>query len=57
VIGCSQPIGQDKPIFEFRWLPKLGAKDRLNGDFIWFEIVFKFPERWRHVSPVLPSRR
>jgi len=42
VLGNIQPIGQQKLIFELKWLPELETKNRLNGDYIWFKIVYKF---------------
>jgi hypothetical protein len=42
VLGYIQPIGQQKLILEFKWLPELETKNRLNGDFIWFKMVYKF---------------
>jgi hypothetical protein len=42
VIGYIQPIGQQKLLFELKWLPELETKNRLNGDFIWFKMVYKF---------------
>jgi hypothetical protein len=42
VLGYIQPIGQDKLIFELKWLPELETKNRLNGDFVWLKMVYKF---------------
>ncbi len=42
VLGYIQPIGQDKLIFEAKWLPELDTKNRLNGDYIWLKVVYKF---------------
>jgi hypothetical protein len=42
VLGYIQPIGQQRVIFELKWLPELDTKNRLNGDFIWFKMVYKF---------------
>jgi len=42
VLGYIQPIGQQRMIFELKWLPELDTKNRLNGDFIWFKMVYKF---------------
>ena len=42
VFGYIQPIGQQRMIFEVKWLPELDTKNRLNGDFIWFKMVYKF---------------
>ena len=42
VLGYIQPIGQQRMLFELKWLPELETKNRLNGDFIWFKMVYKF---------------
>jgi len=42
VLGYIQPIGQQRMIFELKWLPELETKNRLNGDYIWFKMVYKF---------------
>jgi len=42
VLGYIHPIGQQKAIFEFKWLPELDTKNRLNGDYIWLKMVYKF---------------
>ncbi len=42
VLGYIQPIGQQKLLFELKWLPELDTQNRLNGDFIWLKMVFKF---------------
>ena len=42
VLGYIQPIGQDKLIFEFKWLPELDTKNRLDGDYFWLKMVYKF---------------
>jgi len=41
VLGYIQPIGQQRMIFELKWLPELETKKRLNGDYIWFKMVYK----------------
>lgn len=42
VLGWIQPIGQNKLIFEAKWLPELDTKNRFNGDYIWLKAVYKF---------------
>ena len=42
VLGYIQPIGQQRLIFEFKWLAELDTKNRLNGDFVWLKMVYKF---------------
>lgn len=41
-LGWIQPVGDQKLIFELKWLPELETKNRLNGDFIWLKMVYKF---------------
>jgi len=42
VLGYIQPIGQNKLIFEVKWLPEMDTRNRLNGDYIWLKVVYKF---------------
>ncbi|MBK6395837.1 MAG: transporter [Betaproteobacteria bacterium] len=42
VLGYIQPIGKEKLLFEFKWLPELETKNRLNGDYIWLKMVYTF---------------
>jgi hypothetical protein len=42
VLGWIQPIGQNKLIFEAKWLPEMDTKNRFNGDYIWLKMVYKF---------------
>jgi hypothetical protein len=42
VLGYIQPIGEQKLIVEFKWLPELETKNRLNGDYLWLKMVYKF---------------
>jgi hypothetical protein len=42
VLGYIQPLGQQKLIFEFKWLAELDTKNRLNGDYLWLKMVYKF---------------
>jgi hypothetical protein len=42
VLGYIHPIGQQKAIFEFKWLPELDTKNRLKGDYFWLKMVYKF---------------
>ncbi len=42
VLGYIQPIGEQKAIFEFKWLPELDTKNRLKGDYFWLKMVYKF---------------
>ena len=42
VLGYIQPIGESKLLVELKWLPELETKNRLNGDYIWLKMVYKF---------------
>ena len=42
VLGYIQPIGNEKLIFEFKWLPELDTKNRLKGDYLWLKMVYTF---------------
>jgi hypothetical protein len=42
VLGYIQPIGNEKLIFEFKWLPELDTQNRLKGDYLWLKMVYKF---------------
>jgi hypothetical protein len=42
VLGYILPIGQQKLIFEFKWLAELETKNRLEGDYLWLKVVYKY---------------
>jgi hypothetical protein len=42
VLGYIQPLGEQKLIFEFKWLPELETKNRFDGDYLWLKVVYKF---------------
>lgn len=42
VLGYIQPFGTQKLVLELKWLPELETKNRLNGDFVWLKMVYKF---------------
>jgi len=42
VLGYIQPVGESKLLLELKWLPELETKNRLNGDYIWLKMVYKF---------------
>jgi hypothetical protein len=42
VLGYIHPIGKEKLLFEFKWLPELETKNRLNGDYLWLKMVVTF---------------
>jgi hypothetical protein len=42
VLGYIQPFGKDSLVVELKWLPELDTKNRLEGDYIWLKVVYKF---------------
>jgi hypothetical protein len=43
VLGYVLPMGKTESlVFELKWLPELDTKNRLDGDYIWFKMVYKF---------------
>jgi len=42
VLGYVQPLGKQSLSFELKWLPELDTKNRLDGDYIWLKMVYKF---------------
>ena len=42
VLGYIQPIGNEKLLFELKWLPELDTQNRLKGDYVWLKIVYTF---------------
>jgi hypothetical protein len=42
VLGYILPVGQQRLIFELKWLAELDTKSRLNGDYVWLKMVYKF---------------
>jgi hypothetical protein len=42
VLGYIQPIGTEKLLFEFKWLPELETKNRMKGDYLWLKMVYTF---------------
>lgn len=42
VLGYIQPIGNEKLLIEFKWLPELETRNRLKGDYLWLKMVYKF---------------
>ena len=42
VLGYIQPIGNEKLLFELKWLPELDTKNRLKGDYVWLKMVYTF---------------
>jgi|FrelakmetLWP11LW_1041352.scaffolds.fasta_scaffold181747_1 hypothetical protein len=44
VMGYILPLDKQSLVFEVKWLPELDTKKRLEGDYIWLKMVFKFRE-------------
>jgi hypothetical protein len=42
VLGYIQPIGKEKLLFEFKWLPELETRNRMKGDYLWLKMVYTF---------------
>ena len=42
VLGYIQPLGKQSLVVELKWLPELDTKNRLEGDYIWLKMVYKF---------------
>ena len=43
VVGYILPLeNKQSMVFELKWLTELETKKRLEGDFIWFKMVYKF---------------
>lgn len=42
VLGYIHPLGQkEQLVFELKWLAEMNTKNRLEGDYIWFKVVYK----------------
>ena len=42
VLGYIMPLGQQTLIAEFKWLPELDVEKRVEGDYLWAKMVYKF---------------
>jgi len=42
VLGYIQPLGKQALSVELKWLPELDTKKRLEGDYIWLKLAYKF---------------
>jgi len=42
VLGYVLPVGKQSLVFELKWLTETDTKNRLEGDYIWFKMVYKF---------------
>ena len=42
VVSYVLPLGKETFVTEFRWLPELDVKRRLEGDYFWLKAVYQF---------------
>jgi hypothetical protein len=42
VLGYIHPLGKQALLFELKWLPELDTKNRLEGDYVWLKMAYKF---------------
>jgi hypothetical protein len=42
VLGYIQPLGKQSLVVELKWLTELETKKRLDGDYLWLKMVYKF---------------
>ena len=42
VLGYIRPLGTQSVAFELKWLAELDTKKRLEGDYIWLRMAYKF---------------
>ena len=42
VVTYILPLGEETFVTEFRWLPELDVKRRLEGDYFWLKAVYQF---------------
>ena len=42
VLGYVLPVGKQSLVFELKWLAETDTKNRLEGDYIWLKMVYKF---------------
>jgi hypothetical protein len=42
VLGYILPLGKQSLAVELKWLPELDTKKRLEGDYIWLKLAYKF---------------
>ena len=42
VLGYILPLGKQALSVELKWLPEMDTKKRLEGDYLWFKMVYKF---------------
>jgi len=41
-LGYILPLGQQSLSGELKWLAEVDTKNRLEGDYIWLKMVYKF---------------
>jgi hypothetical protein len=42
VLGYIQPLGKQSLVVELKWLTELETKKRLQGDYLWLKMLYKF---------------
>jgi hypothetical protein len=42
VLSYVVPMGRETLAVELRWLPETSVKNRLEGDYMWFKVVYQF---------------
>jgi len=42
VLSYILPLGKETFVTEFRWLPELDVKRRLEGNYFWLKAVYQF---------------
>jgi len=42
VLGYIQPLGKQSLVVELKWLTELETKKRLEGDYLWLKMLYKF---------------
>jgi hypothetical protein len=42
VLGYIQPLGTQSLVVELKWLTEVDTKKRLEGDYLWLKMVYKF---------------
>jgi hypothetical protein len=42
VIGYIKPLGKDVLVFDLKWLKETETEKRLEGDYLWLKLTYKF---------------
>jgi hypothetical protein len=42
MLAYIQPLGTQSLAVELKWLTDLDTKNRLDGDYLWLKMVYKF---------------